>query len=56
MDTGKTTEKNIRIQTLLAPAVYRRLQQLRHQEDRSESKMAAILIEEALSARRTKAG
>lgn len=56
MDTGKTTEKNIRIQTLLNPSLYRRLQQLRRQEDRSESKMAAILIEEALNARRAKAG
>ncbi len=54
METGKTTGKNIRVQTVLKHSLYQRLQQLRLSEDRSESKMAAILIEEALQARRSK--
>ncbi|WP_261842056.1 hypothetical protein [Aliamphritea ceti] len=54
METGKTTGKNIRVQTVLKHSLYLRLQKLRLNEDRSESKMAAILIEEALNARQSK--
>ncbi len=51
MEATNTTGKSHRVQTVVPEAVYERLTLLREKEDRTESKMAAILISEALEAR-----
>ena len=51
MEATNTTGKSHRVQTVIPGETYRRLTLLREKEDRTESKMAAILIDEALQAR-----
>lgn len=51
MTTPKTTAKRVRLQTFLLPAVHQNVIDLSEQEDRNESQMASILIQEALQAR-----